>query len=101
MTDFDKEIIMIVPTEFEIILEVNNYLHQNGVELKFSTIKELLDAYISCRESNYKFNNIYCKSLQQVRQDIERDWVANLDKDCYTISQLEQMTLAELTDLMR
>lgn len=86
---------------FEIMLEVNNYLHRKGIDLKFSTIQELVDAYISCRESNYKLNKAYCKSLQQIRQDIEKDWVANLEKGCYTLSQLGEMTLAEISELIR
>lgn len=92
---------MLVVDDFEIMLEVNNYLHQKGVELKFSTIQELADAYVSCRESNYELNNAYCKSLQQVRQDIERDWIASLEKGCYTIGQLEQMTLVEIAQLIQ
>ena len=92
---------MIVPNDFEIMFEVNNHLHQKGITLTFSTIQELVDAYISCRESNHKLNNDYCKSLQQVRQDIEKDWVASLEKDCYTLSQLERMTLAEISELIR
>ena len=86
---------------FEIMLEVNNYLHRKGIGFKFSTIQELVDEYISCRESNHELNKAYCKSLQQVRQDIERDWIASLEKGCYTIGQLEQMTLAEISELIR
>ena len=92
---------MIVPNDFEIMFEVNHYLHQKGVELTFSTVQELVDAFISCRESTHELNKAYCKSLQQVRQDIERDWIASLEKDCYTLSQLEGMTLSEISELIR
>lgn len=82
-------------------MEVNDYFKSKGVEITFSNIKELVDSYMSCRETVHRLNEQYNKNLQQVRQEIESDWVASLEKDCYTLSQLENMTLSEIAELIR
>jgi len=84
-----------------LIMEVNDYLKSKGVEIIFSSVKELVDSYLSCRQNVRWLNDQYNKNLQQVRQEIESNWVTSLEKDRYTLNQLENMTLAEIAQLIR
>lgn len=83
------------------IYDVNRYIATKQIDLTFTNLKEFVDAYLSARETNKQLNIAYCKTLWQVRQDIEKDWIAGLDKNCYTLEQIEKMTLIDIAELIR
>ena len=83
------------------IYDVNRYIATKQIGLTFTNLKEFVDAYLSARETNKHLNIAYCKTLWQVRQDIEKDWIAGLEKNCYTLEQIEKMTLIDIAELIR
>ena len=83
------------------IYDVNRYIATKQIDLTFTNLKEFVDAYLSARETNKQLNIAYCKTLWQVRQDIEKDWIAGLDKNCYTLEQIEKMTLIDIAEIIR
>lgn len=84
------------------IEDVNLYLKNNGLGfLQFYSIGDLLSAYLSCRGSNKLLLEESNKTIQNIRDEIEKDWIAGLDKNCYTLDQLEKMTLLEISELIK
>ena len=83
------------------IEDVNSYLKSTGLGfLHFYSIGDLLSAYISTRDINKLLLEQTNKTMQDVRNEIEKDWIAGLDKGCYTLEQLEKMTLLEISELI-
>ena len=83
------------------IEDVNSYLATQGVRLTFTSIQDLVNAYLSCREANQNLLQQSLKTIEQVRAELEQTYTALLSKDTYQLSQLEKMTLLELADLIK
>ena len=81
--------------------DVNSYLAAQGVRLTFASIQDLVNAYLSCREANKNLLHQSAKTIEQVKAELEYTYTASLAKDTYQLSQLEKMTLLELTELIR
>lgn len=87
--------------KIENLEDVNSYLKDTGLGiLQFYSMGELLSAYISCRNTNKLLLEQSNKTIQSIRDEIEKDWIAGLDKNCYTLDQLEKMTLLEISELI-
>lgn len=83
------------------IEDVNSYLKSTGLGfLQFYSIGDLLSAYISTRDTNKLLLEQTNKTMQEIKNEIEKGWIAGLDKGCYTLGQLEKMTLLEISELI-
>ena len=82
------------------IEEINAYLKTQGVRLEFDSIQDLVTAYLQCREANKNLLAQSCKTIEQVKAELEHSYIASLSKDTYHLSQLEKMTLLELAELI-
>ena len=83
------------------IEDVNSYLATQGVRLTFTSIQDLVNAYLSCREANKNLLQQSLKTIEQVKAELEHNYTALLSKDTYQLSQLEKMTLLELANLIK
>ena len=82
------------------IEEINAYLKTQGVRLEFDSIQDLVTAYLQCREANKNLLAQSCKTIEQVKAELEHSYIASLSKDTYQLTQLEKMTLLELAELI-
>lgn len=82
------------------IEEINAYLKVQGVRLEFDSIQDLVTAYLQCREANKNLLAQSCKTIEQVKAELEHSYIASLSKDTYQLAQLEKMTLLELAELI-
>lgn len=80
--------------------EINAYLKVQGVRLEFDSIQDLVTAYLQCREANKNLLAQSCKTIEQVKAELEHNYIASLSKDTYQLTQLEKMTLLELAELI-
>ena len=82
------------------IEDINSYLTTKGTRLEFTSIQELVDAYLHCRETNKSLLRQSVRTIDQVKAEIEHEYTAALAQDTYQLSQLEKMTLLELAELI-
>ena len=82
------------------IEDINTYLKAQGVRLEFDSIQDLVTAYLQCREANKNLLAQSCKTIEQVKAELEHNYIASLSKDTYQLAQLEKMTLLELAELI-
>jgi len=82
------------------IEDINAYLKVQGVRLEFDSIQDLVTAYLQCREANKNLLAQSCKTIEQVKAELEHSYIASLSKDTYQLTQLEKMTLLELAELL-
>ena len=82
------------------IEEINAYLKVQGVRLEFDSIQDLVTAYLQCREANKNLLIQSCKTIEQVKAELEHSYITSLSKDTYQLAQLEKMTLLELAKLI-
>ena len=82
------------------IEDINSYLTIKETRLKFTSIQDLVDAYLSCRETNKSLLQQSIRTIEQVKAEIEHEYTAALARDTYQLSQLEKMTLLELAKLI-
>ena len=89
--------------KIENLEDVNSYLKDIGLGfLQFYSMGELLSAYISCRNANKLLLEQSNKTIQSIRDEIEKDWIkeildnsSNLNLD----SQLQNKLLEVQSDL--
>ena len=82
------------------IEEINAHLKVQGVRLELDSIQDLVIAYLQCREANKNLLAQSCKTIEQVKAELEHSYIASLSKDTYQLTQLEKMTLLELAELL-
>ena len=82
------------------IEEINAHLKVHGFKLEFNSIRDLVTAYLHCREANRNLLAQACKTIDQAKAELEHNYIASLSKDTYQLSQLEKMTLLELAELI-